>query len=135
MTVEHSYCQTTGDITVTVAPFFLEEQSEPEAGRFIWAYQVRIENHGRAPVRLTDRYWHIVDAQGRSQEVRGPGVVGEQPVINPGSAFEYTSGTPLGTPSGMMRGHYIMAPETGSPFAVDIPAFSLDSPHDSARIH
>src|SRR3546814_15563563 len=91
---------------------------------YVWAYQVRIENIGRETVQLRNRYWQITDAFGRVQEVRGPGVVGEQPVLEPGESFEYTSGTPLQTPSGIMVGTYEMEASNGDPFDVDIPARS-----------
>ncbi len=129
------YSKSTRAIEVTVNPIFLEEQSSPEEGRFVWAYQVRIENKGDSRVQLLNRYWRITDALGRVQEVRGAGVVGEQPTLNPGEAFEYTSGTPLPTSSGFMVGTYEMTSETGERFEVDIPAFSLDSPHQSSQVH
>jgi GTP cyclohydrolase I len=95
---DQMYNQTTKDISVTVTPIFLEDQSEPDEDHFVWAYQVRIENCGPGTVQLRSRYWHITDANGLVQEVRGSGVVGEQPVLEPGETFEYTSGTPLATP-------------------------------------
>ena len=108
------YRETTAGITVTVKPYYLEDQSEPDEQRFVWAYHVRIENNGQRTVQLRNRYWRITDSRGRIQEVRGAGVVGEQPVLRPGDSFEYTSGTPLPTPSGIMGGTYQMeASETG----------------------
>ena len=101
-TKTHSYSETTRDIHVSVIPQYLPDQSAPEDGRYVWAYTVRIENQGTETVQLRTRYWRITDALGTSHEVRGEGVVGEQPVLNPGEAFEYPSGTPLATPSGMM---------------------------------
>ena len=130
-----SYAQTTAAIKVIVEPFYLEEQSEPEANHFVWAYHVRIENNGKKTVRLMTRHWRITDSLGNTQEVQGDGVVGEQPVLTPGESFEYTSGTPLGTPSGIMVGTYQMETETGDRFDVNIPAFSLDSPHQAGLIH
>ena len=130
-----SYAQTTAAIKVIVEPFYLEEQSEPEANHFVWAYHVRIENTGKKTVRLMTRHWRITDSLGNTQEVQGDGVVGEQPVLTPGESFEYTSGTPLGTPSGIMVGTYQMETESGDRFDVDIPAFSLDSPHQPGLIH
>lgn len=127
------YETTTNDIRVSVQPFYLEEQSVPVENRFVWAYSVRIENLGDAAVQLRNRHWKITDANGIMQEVRGPGVVGEQPVLNPGQVFEYTSGAPLSTPSGIMVGHYEMANAEGAMFDVAIPAFSLDSPHQPIR--
>lgn len=129
------YVRTTRDITVSVLPIYLEEQSTPEASHFVWAYHVRIENHGAAPVQLMRRHWQITDSSGNFQEVRGEGVVGEQPVLGPGEAFEYTSGTPLPTPSGIMVGSYQMTTETGEQFDIAIPAFSLDSPYARSQIH
>ncbi len=127
------YVATTRGITVRVAPSYLPEQSDPEGGRWVWAYHIRIENGGDETVQLISRHWIITDAMGRTQEVRGLGVVGEQPVIAPGGSFDYVSGCPLATPSGMMRGTYQMTSETGWPFEVEIPAFSLDSPEARAR--
>ncbi|HZU88862.1 MAG TPA: Co2+/Mg2+ efflux protein ApaG [Stellaceae bacterium] len=127
------YSQTTRSIKVTVRPFYLEDQSSPTDNHYVWAYHVRIENCGTETVQLRRRHWRIADNQGRVQEVRGPGVVGEQPVLAPGESFEYTSGTPLATPSGIMVGTYDMETRNGETFAVAIPAFSLDSPHQPVR--
>jgi ApaG protein len=127
------YSQTTRSIKVTVKPFYLEDQSSPADNHYVWAYHVRIENCGRETVQLRRRHWRITDNRGQVQEVRGPGVVGEQPVLAPGESFEYTSGTPLATPSGIMVGTYDMETRDGETFAVDIPAFSLDSPHQPVR--
>lgn len=123
------YSATTQGITVEVEPIYLPEQSEPALGHYLWAYRVRITNTSAATVQLRERYWRITDAHGLVQEVRGEGVVGEQPVLASGQSFEYTSGTTLGTPSGIMVGHYTMYPqdETTPPFNVAIPAFSLDA--------
>ena len=129
------YSEITRDIRITVRPFYLEDQSSPEEMHFVWAYHVRIENQGPQTVQLRNRYWRITDSLGRIQEVRGAGVVGEQPVLRPGEAFEYTSGTPLTTPSGIMVGTYQMESESGELFEVKIPAFSLDSPHQSVRLN
>jgi ApaG protein len=96
---------------------------------------VKIENIGEATVQLINRYWRITDANGQIQEVRGSGVVGEQPVLDPGESFEYTSGTPLGTPSGIMVGTYEMETQNGERFDVEIPAFSLDSPHQPVQLN
>ena len=95
-------------ITVTVKPIYLDDQSAPDESHFVWAYHIRIENNGGETVQLRNRYWRITDSLGRVQEVRGAGVVGEQPVLKPGESFEYTSGTPLPTPSGIMTGTYQM---------------------------
>ena len=129
------YSETTRSIMVTVQPFYLEDQSSPAEGHYVWAYHVRIENRGRETVQLLNRHWKITDSQGRLQEVRGAGVVGEQPVLAPGEAFEYTSGTPLPTPSGIMVGTYEMETRGGESFWVQIPAFSLDSPHQPVKLN
>jgi ApaG protein len=129
------YEATTNTIRVTVEPVYLDDQSEPSEDHYVWAYHIRIENLGAETVRLRNRHWRITDAHGRVHEVRGAGVVGEQPVLKPGEAFEYTSGTPLGTPSGIMVGDYAMETETGERFTVAIPAFSLDSPHQPRSVH
>lgn len=130
------YSQTTRGIRVSVRAFYLADQSEPERSHFVWAYRVAIANEGRETVQLLRRTWLITDGLGRTQQVQGEGVVGEQPVIEPGRSFEYTSGTPLQTPSGFMRGTYHMAvTATGEPFDVAIPAFSLDSPHQPMRVN
>ena len=130
------YSQTTRAITVTVKPFFLEDQSSPSDSHYVWAYHVRIENQGPETVQLRNRHWRITDSRGRTQEVRGAGVVGEQPVLRPGDSFEYTSGTPLPTPSGIMTGSYQMeASDTGERFDVRIPSFSLDSPHQPVKLN
>ncbi len=129
------YEKTTREITITVQPFYLDEQSSPDEEHYVWAYRVNIENGSDETVTLINRHWRITDKMGRLQEVKGPGVVGEQPVLKPGESFEYTSGTPLPTPSGIMVGSYEMESELGVRFNVDIPAFSLDSPYDSAPIN
>lgn len=133
--VAHMYEQTTRGIRVKVDPHYLEDESSPEDSRFVWAYTVRIENGSEDVVRLRGRRWLITDALGLTEEVVGDGVVGEQPVIRPGEGFEYTSGAPLGTPSGMMVGQYEMETSGGETFDVEIPAFSLDSPHEYRQIH
>lgn len=122
------YTAITRDIQITVMPQFVAERSEPEEGQFFWAYTIEITNLGRETVQLTARHWLITDGNGVTEEVQGPGVVGEQPVIPPGESFRYTSGCPLTTPSGIMVGTYRMLDASGQPFDVDIPAFSLDSP-------
>lgn len=125
---EGIYALTTRAITVRVEPEFLDDQSDPEDHRFVWAYHVRIENQGTQSVQLKSRFWRITDALGHVQEVSGAGVIGEQPLLGPGESFEYSSGTPLGTASGIMQGYYVMETETGESFRATIPAFSLDSP-------
>lgn len=129
------YERTTRGIRVTVRPSYLDKQSDPSDGRFVWSYTVRIENGSGDAVRLRTRYWRITDALGQTEEVRGVGVVGEQPVIRPGEGFEYTSGAPLPTPSGLMVGRYGMETSGGEKFDVDIPAFSLDSPFERRQLH
>jgi len=129
------YSQTTRSLTVTVEPTFLEEQSSPTENQFVWAYRVRIENNGDQTVQLLRRHWRITDALGTIHEVKGPGVVGEQPILRPGDSYEYTSGTPLTTPSGIMCGTYQMENDEGEHFDIVIPAFSLDSPHQPRRIN
>ncbi|MGE5476556.1 MAG: Co2+/Mg2+ efflux protein ApaG [Bacteroidales bacterium] len=129
------YTETTRGITVTVQPVYLDDQSSPAEGHYVWAYRVRIENNGDATVQLKRRHWKITDALGRMQEVQGAGVVGEQPVLQPGQSYEYTSGTPLTTPSGIMMGTYQMQNDEGETFDVSIPAFSLDSPHEVHRLN
>jgi len=121
------YRAVTRNIEVTVSPRFLAERSDPEKGHFFWAYTIGITNLGRSTVQLMSRHWQITDAQGRMQEVRGAGVVGEQPVLGPGESFEYTSGVPLPTSSGFMTGSYGMVTGEGERFDIDIPAFSLDA--------
>jgi ApaG protein len=123
------YEAVTRGIRVCVTPQYLEEESSPEVDRFFWAYTIDIFNEGSETVQLRSRHWRITDADGRTEEVRGPGVVGETPVLLPGKSFRYTSGCPLDTPSGIMVGTYQMTTETGELFNVAIPAFSLDSPH------
>ena len=120
------YRAVTRNIEVTVTPRFLAERSSPDNGYFFWAYSIAITNTGSETVQLRTRHWRITDALGRLQEVKGAGVIGEEPVLKPGQSFEYTSGVPLPTPSGFMTGTYGMQTETGEGFDVEIPAFSLD---------
>ena len=129
------YSAVTRAIRVEVEPIYLHEQSEPDDGQFVWAYRVQIENEGPETVQLLTRYWQITDGMGRVQEVRGAGVVGEQPVLNPGESYEYTSGTPLPTPSGIMQGSYQMRNNSGEKFDIEIPAFSLDCPHQTRHLN
>ncbi len=129
------YAATTQEISVSVEPIYLEDQSSPEDSQFMWAYHVRIDNKGAQSVQVLSRYWRITDSIGRIQEVRGAGVVGEQPVIEPGGSYEYTSGTPLPTPSGIMLGTYGVRTADGQEFDIEIPAFSLDSPHQSHQLN
>ena len=125
----------TRQIEVSVETSFLEKESDPGEQYFVWAYRITITNHSDENVKLLKRHWQITDAMGRMQEVRGDGVVGEQPVIAPGASFTYSSGTPLGTASGFMRGSYNMQDPYGAHFDIEIPAFSLDSPHDAPQLH
>ncbi|MEO1657362.1 MAG: Co2+/Mg2+ efflux protein ApaG [Pseudomonadota bacterium] len=124
----------TDGIRVRVSSDYLEDESEPDEGRFFWSYTVRIDNDSGKVVTLRRRTWHIADSAGQSFVVEGEGVVGEQPVLRPGDAFEYTSATPLNAPSGMMFGAYLMNGEDGESFEATIPPFSLDSPHDLRRM-
>jgi ApaG protein len=122
------YRAITRQIEVIVEPSFLPERSSVEKGQFFWAYTIAIVNSGNKTVQLKRRHWIITDGSGRNQEVRGEGVIGEQPVLAPGERFEYTSGVPLPTASGFMTGTYQMVSEDGEAFEIDIPSFSLDSP-------
>ena len=121
------YHRTTRNIRIHVQPQFLEGQSRPDEAKFVWAYTITVENQGAEIVTLLSRYWKITDAFGRVQEVRGDGVVGEQPTLRPGENFQYTSGCPLSTSSGFMVGSYHMKNQHGETFEVDVPAFSLDN--------
>lgn len=129
------YERETNGIKVSVRPTFLEGQSDPDDDLYVWSYTVKIHNGSHGNVRLRTRHWLITNAKGLTEEVRGIGVVGEQPLIKPGEGFEYTSGAPLSTPSGMMVGRYGMESAEGELFEVDIPAFSLDSPHERRKVH
>lgn len=122
------YRAVTRNIQVTVLPEFLADRSDPSESQFVWAYTIEIANLGDIDVQLVSRHWRITDGEGRLDEVRGPGVVGEQPILKPGDSFRYTSGCPLRTPSGIMTGSYHMIDGNGAAFDIDIPAFSLDSP-------
>lgn len=127
------YSQTTRNVKITVSPMYLAEQSDPKEHHYVWAYTVHMENLGREKVQLINRYWHITDATGAVQEVRGAGVVGEQPTLNSGDVFQYTSGAALRTPSGIMTGEYEMENDAHERFSVGIPVFSLDSPDQMRR--
>jgi ApaG protein len=129
------YEAVTQGIRVRVVPQYLEEESSPEDSRYVWAYTIDIVNEGSETVQLRTRHWRITDAAGRTEEVRGPGVVGQTPVLEPGESFRYTSGCPLATPSGIMVGTYHMTTEAGGRIEVAIPAFSLDSPHAPRRLN
>jgi ApaG protein len=129
------YRSVTRSIQVTVQPSFVEDESSPGEGRYVWAYTIEILNLGLENVQLRSRCWRITDASGRTEEVRGVGVVGKEPLLKPGESFEYTSGCPLSTSSGIMVGTYQMQSETGELFLVDIPAFSLDMPNAARVMH
>jgi ApaG protein len=122
------YTSTTKNISVTVEPRYMADRSDPSEQRFFWAYTVEIANSGSAAVQILARHWIITDANGKREDVRGIGVVGEQPVIEPGHAFDYVSGCPLNTPSGAMEGRYHMVGADGGGFAVAIPRFPLIAP-------
>jgi ApaG protein len=129
------YRAVTRNLEVTVTPHFLAERSSPESGHYFWAYTIEISNLGTETVQLKTRYWQITDASGRVQEVRGAGVIGEEPVLEPGQSFEYTSGVPLPTASGFMTGSYGMVTADGEQFDIDIPTFSLDCAHGGRTIN
>ena len=125
----YPYEAVTQGIRIRVEPRYMEDQSSPEESHFVWSYNVEISNDGAETVQLKSRIWRITDALGHTEEVRGSGVIGQTPVIPPGSSFHYTSGCPLKTPQGIMVGSYQMTDEAGQLFDVAIPAFSLDSPY------
>jgi ApaG protein len=129
------YRTVTREIEVKVVPNFLADRSSPDNGYFFWSYTITLTNLGRETVQLKTRHWRITDGQGRLQEVRGPGVIGEQPVLKPGANFEYTSGVPLPTSSGFMAGTYGMVTDAGEAFDIEVPAFSLDIPQGSRTIN
>ena len=129
------YKAITKGIAVSVLPTYLEAQSSPESSQYFWAYRVTIENQGHETVQLLSRHWMISNARGDLTEVKGPGVVGDQPVLKPGESYEYTSGAPLNTPSGMMGGAYQMESESGEHFDIEIPTFSLDRPNQAVMLN
>jgi ApaG protein len=129
------YKAVTRGISVTVTPRYMPEESSPEQGRYFFAYTVEIINMGLERVQLRARHWQITDEHGQVQEVRGAGVVGEEPVLGPGESFSYTSGCPLPTPGGTMQGTYLMETATGETFDAEIPAFSLDIPRTKRVLH
>jgi ApaG protein len=129
------YESSTRNIRVAVQPAYLDDQSDPDEQRYLWSYTVTIENRGAESVQLLSRHWHITDGRGQIKEVTGPGVVGAQPVIAPGQKFQYTSGCPLPTASGYMSGSYKMRASSGEAFDAEIPAFLLESPHETRQIH
>lgn len=125
----------THKIRVDVETTYVEDQSDPKDRRYVFSYTITIRNEGHVPARLLTRHWIITDANGKTHDVRGDGVVGEQPVLRPGESFEYTSGTPLSTPSGIMVGRYQMETKGGEGFEIEIPAFSLDSPYQRTSLN
>jgi ApaG protein len=129
------YRAVTKEIAVSVIPTYLEAQSSPGNSQYFWAYRVIIENLGHETVQLLSRHWMITNARGEFTEVKGEGVVGEQPVLKPGETYEYTSGAPLNTTSGMMGGAYQMETEDGERFDIEIPTFSLDSPNQGVLLN
>jgi ApaG protein len=129
------YQAVTRGISVTVTPRYMPEESSPEQSRYFFADTVEIINASLERVQLRARHWQITDEHGQVQEVRGAGVVGEEPVLGPGESFSYTSGCPLPTPSGTMQGTYLMETTTGETFDVEIPAFSLDIPRTKRVLH
>lgn len=116
------------EITVSARTAFIPDQSDPENGRYVFAYTITITNTGNVPAQLVSRHWIITDANNQVQEVRGMGVVGEQPMLRPAESFEYTSGTAIATPVGTMRGSYQMVAEDGVRFEAPIPEFALSMP-------
>jgi ApaG protein len=129
------YERETRSIRVAVKSAYLDDQSDPEDGRYVWSYTVTIENKGPESVQLMSRVWNITDGAGHTREVEGDGVVGAQPVIGPGESFQYTSGCPLETASGFMVGRYRMVSASGEAFEAEIPAFLLESPYEQRQIH
>src|SRR5579862_9426889 len=135
MTHRTPYVANTRGIAVSVEPTYLESRSSPDSSQYFWTYRVIIENQGRETVQLLSRHWMISNARGELTEVKGPGVVGEQPVLEPGESFQYTSGAPLDTPSGMMGGAYQMETGSGERFDIEIPTFSLDRPNQGVLLN
>jgi ApaG protein len=131
----YAYSAETRGIVVRVRPQFLPDQSDPDQRRWVWAYHIEIENRGAQTVQLLGRHWVITDAAGHVEHVKGLGVVGEQPVLNAGDRFRYTSGCPLPTPSGAMEGSYRMASAAGEQFDITVPPFSLDLPHAARSLN
>lgn len=129
----------TDGIKIRVQNYFLDAESDPDEGHYFWAYRIEISNTGTDTAQLVNRHWIITDGLGQREEVTGPGVIGEQPILSHGEAFTYTSGCPLNTSSGFMMGHYEMVrtegENKGSTFLVEIPAFSLDSPYQQNSVN
>lgn len=135
MSEETPYDQVTHGIRIRVTPEYSDDQSTPDESYFFWIYTIEISNESERTVQLKTRVWRITDANGKTDEIRGPGVVGQTPVIPPGQSFTYSSGCPLSTPSGIMVGSYQMTDEAGVLFDVAIPAFSLDSPYAARSVN
>ncbi len=130
-----AYRANTRGILVTVVPTYLEAKSSPGTSQYFWAYRVTIENQSSETVQLLSRHWMITNARGEFTEVKGPGVVGDQPILKPGERYEYTSGVPLDTASGMMGGAYQMETDSGERFDIEIPTFSLDLPNQGVLLN
>ena len=129
------YRAVTRGIAVSVEPVYLEANSSPSSSQYFWAYHVTIENQGLETVQLLSRHWMITNARGELNEVKGPGVIGEQPILKPGESHQYTSGAPLNTSRGMMGGSYQMESESGERLDIELPTFSLDSPNQGAMVN
>ena len=126
----YSFERTTDEISVSVTPVFMDEESNPEKHFYLWAYQVRIENQGKTAITILDRQWHVIDAMGTTQDIAGTGVFKDKTSLNPGDSFEYTNTIPLSTTSGFMTGKYDIEKEQGVFTEIEAPTFSLDSPYD-----
>jgi ApaG protein len=129
------YTAITRNIAVSVELTYLEANSSPDDAQYFWAYRITIENQGKETVQLLSRHWMITNSRGELTEVKGPGVIGEQPYLKPGESFVYTSGAPLNTPSGMMGGSYLMETDLGERFNIEIPTFSLDRPNQGVLLN
>lgn len=129
------YKAVTRGVSVTVTSRYMPEESSPGESRYFFAYSIEIINGSPERLQLRSRHWRIVDGKGQLHEVRGEGVVGEQPVLGPGESFSYTSGCPLTTPDGTMQGSYVMEAASGETFLAEIPAFPLESPHVKRVMH
>ena len=130
-----AYKAITRGIAVSVVPTYLEADSSPSNSQYLWAYRVTIENQGRETVQLLSRHWMITNARGELTQVKGSGVIGQQPFLKPGESHAYSSGALLNTPSGMMAGSYQMESDSGERFDVEIPTFSLDAPNQGVSLH
>jgi ApaG protein len=135
MTDIQTYKKTTNYISVSVSPEYLHQQSEPSDNHFTWAYHVHIENSGNNIIQVLARHWKITDIKGKSYEIVGDGLIGKQPILEPGEVFQYSSGTPLSTSSGFMSGSFLLITEGGKLFNADVPSFSLDSPLPNRPLH